>query len=156
MARTASLLFVFLPVAGAWAVWHEWKVLRQGVPLSHQGLMDATALGVRHPQRIRILHVEKIPVLNGRLLRALSKFWPQISTHTIGLCLRYGIYLREGCALDRQRELIAHECVHTAQYERCGGFLKFMARYFSECIRYGYLSAPMEMEAVEGAERIRR
>jgi len=154
MGKTASLGLLFLPVAGIWVAWHERKILREGVPLSSQGMMDAAEVGVRHPEKIRVLQVRNIPVLNGRFIRALSKFWPEISTHTIGLCLRYGIYLRKGTASGRERELIAHECAHTAQYEACGGILRFLLRYFSECIHYGYLSAPMEMEAVERTERI--
>ena len=154
MGKAASLAFIFLPVAGLWVAWHEQKILREGAPLSRQGMRDATEVGVRHPEKIRVLQMRSIPILNGRFIRALSKFWPEISTQTIGLCLRYGIYLREGIAPGRERQLIAHECVHTAQYEACGGILRFLLRYFSECIHYGYRSAPMEVEAVERAERI--
>ena len=154
MGKAASLGFVFLPLAGMWVAWHERKILRKGVPLSAQCMVDAAEMGVRHPEKIRVLQVRSIPVLNGRFLRAVSKFWPEISTQTIGLCLRYGIYLRKGTALARERQLTAHECVHTAQYEANGGILRFLLRYFSECLQHGYRFAPMEMEAVERAERI--
>ncbi len=47
----------------------------------------------------------------------------------------------------RDRGLIAPECMHTAQYERLGGFRSFLARYLAECVEFGYLNAPLEREA---------
>jgi len=61
------------------------------------------------------------------------------------MALRYGIFVRKDCWGDRQ--LIAHECVHTAQYERCG-FRGFLEKYLRECLEIGYPAAPMEQEAI--------
>ena len=46
------------------------------------------------------------------------------------------------------RHLIAHECVHTGQYERSGSVAGFLRAYFSECLEIGYPDAAMEQEAV--------
>src|ERR1017187_6058169 len=42
-----------------------------------------------------------------------------ISPSTGGMTLRYGIFIRTDCW--GQRPIIAHELVHTSQYERLGG-----------------------------------
>ncbi len=62
------------------------------------------------------------------------------------MALRYGIYLRSDHW--NHRSTIVHECVHTAQYERLGGFLPFLRQYLQECVTIGYPAAPMEQEAI--------
>ena len=76
----------------------------------------------------------------------LSRVFPQVSPHTVGLSLRYGIYIR--AAYWGDRHLIAHECVHTGQYERFGSSAKFLTAYFSQCLVAGYPGAALEQEAV--------
>jgi hypothetical protein len=61
---------------------------------------------------------------------------------TIGLTLRYGIFIRADCW--GERRLVVHELVHTLQYERLGGFMPFLQQYLHECITIGYPAAPME------------
>ena len=92
------------------------------------------------------MKVDKIPVLNSRLLGILSRFVPGVSDKTVGLTLRYGIYIRKAYWGDRL--LVAHECVHTGQYERSGSVHAFLMDYFTECITDGYPSAAMEQEAI--------
>ena len=48
--------------------------------------------------------------------------------------------------------LMRHEQVHWAQYERMG-LLRYYATYIYQVLRYGYHSAPMEVEARNGALR---
>jgi len=103
-------------------------------------------MGVAHPEKIRLMKVDQIPVLNGRVVKALSSLFPMISCNTVGLTLRYGIYIRSRYWDDRH--LIAHECVHTGQYERCGSVASFLKCYFTECLETGYPDAPMEQEAI--------
>jgi hypothetical protein len=69
-----------------------------------------------------------------------------------GLTLQYGIFVRGDCRQDRH--LVVHELVHTAQYERLGGILRFLRDYLFECATLGYGEAPLEQEAVEVAARI--
>lgn len=63
----------------------------------------------------------------------------------------------ESTALQRRfasnRQVIAHECVHTAQHERLGGLRPFLELYIRQCVASGYLEAPLEQEArVRSAE----
>ena len=71
---------------------------------------------------------------------------------TRGLALRYGIFVRSDCW--DERRLIAHELVHTAQYERLGGIRPFLRQYLTECLTIGYPAGPMEQEAIATASRL--
>ncbi len=139
-------LLPLVPLAAEWVRREERKILRDGVPLSPESLMDASRMGVAHPEKIRLMNVERIPVLNGAFISWLSRLVPAISSHTVGLSLRYGIYIRSRHWGDRH--LIAHECVHTGQYERHGDIGAFLRAYFTECIEVGYPDAPLEQEAI--------
>ena len=73
---------------------------------------------------------------------------------TVGLSARYGIFLRT--PYHRDRRLLAHELVHTLQYERLGGIRPFLRRYLHECLTAGYAAADMEGEAIEAASALCR
>ena len=68
-----------------------------------------------------------------------------ISPCTIGLTLRYGIFIR-GDHWDSRR-LVVHELAHTMQNVRLGNIKAFLRRYLHECITIGYPAAQMEQEA---------
>ena len=141
-----KFLPLWLPIVTLWVEREERKILRHGVPLSPAGLVDAAQMGVAHPENIRLMKVDRIPWLNGLFMKLLARAIPAVSPDTVGLCLRYGIYIRTRHWSNRQ--LIAHECVHTAQYERSGNLGEFLRTYFTECLKIGYPDAPLEQEAI--------
>jgi hypothetical protein len=151
-AQLLEALPMLLPLAEQWAKDQEAHILKAGSPLPEQNLADALKLGVKNPERIRLLSVRSVPLPDNPLLKQAALSTSLISPDTIGLTLRYGIFIRSDFWGNRQ--LIAHECVHTAQYERLGGFSQFLSLYLKECLKIGYPQAPMEQEAVSGAKRI--
>ena len=142
-----------LPLAAAWAGEQEARILAAGTPLTPAQISDAQQMGVLHPERVRLLAVESIPMPTHPLLHAAGKAAGLIGPYTAGLTLRHGIYIRRDLFGDRF--LVAHELVHTAQYERCGSIIDFLRLYLHECLTIGYPAAPMEQEAVVAAERLR-
>jgi len=142
-----------LPRAAAWASGEESRILAAGIALTATQLSDARRVGVAQPERIRLLVVDSIPRPDDPILRAASEATGLLSPFTAGLSLRYGIYVRSEFVDDRF--LIAHELVHTAQYERCGGIIEFLRQYLHECLAIGYPDAPMEQEAIILSERLR-
>jgi Domain of unknown function (DUF4157) len=65
------------------------------------------------------------------------------------------IYLRPGaCRPDTVAGLmlLAHELAHVGQYRRGATWLTFLLSY----LRHGYHMSPLEIEARETAERVRR
>ena len=128
------------------------RILRDGVPLSLRELSDALRVGVKDPERVRLLRVETIPSPEHPTLKAAyiaGNFAPSAPR---GLTLHYGVFVRADQW--RDRALIVHELVHTAQYERLGGMEPFLRQYFFECATVGYRKSAMENEAVTTAVRI--
>ena len=142
---TPEQLKLLLPLACAWAEEQESVILQEGVPLTTSQLADARRIGIAHPDRVRLRVVEEIPLPTHPGLRMAAEMTGLLSPMTIGLTLRYGIFIRS----DHwgERRLIVHELVHTLQYERSGGFMAFLQRYLHECVTIGYPAAPMEQEA---------
>lgn len=145
-------LDALLPLAADWAAQEESRVLQEGVPLSPAEMAAARTIGVKNPERVRVLRVEAVPVPTLPQLRAAAEAIHFLSPETSGLTLQYGIFVRWDCWQDRA--LLAHELVHTEQYERLGGILPFLQRYLHECLTIGYANAPMELEATEVSARL--
>ena len=147
LRQSAAWLFVpmALPFACAWVAWQERRILKEGVPLDAGQLGVARALGVARPERIRLLVLPRLPLPHNALMRRLGLWTSGLSTETIGLSARYGIFLRSPYHCDSQ--LLAHELIHTRQYERLGGLRPFLRQYLRECFTEGYLFAPLEQEA---------
>ena len=141
-----------LPLAAEWAMEQQQRVLCEGVPLSKKEMADAKAIGVRHPERIRLLRVDSIPVPLHPMLKAAAASFNFVTAAPSGLALENGIFVRTDHW--RDRELIAHELAHTAQYQRLGGVLPFLQTYIVQCATVGYQEAPLEREATAIAQRI--
>jgi len=133
-----------------WVRRQEKIILKTGVPLTIELMRIALQMGVRFPERVRILEVEEVPPLFG-VLRFFAKRLGLITSQMHGMSLRYGIYIRADCwGKDR---LIIHELVHTWQYERFGGVSPFLKAYLHECIvTPGYPHGALEQEAQKWGE----
>ena len=115
-------------------------------------LSDALKVGVKDPERVRLLQVEIIPSPTHPILQAAYQVGKLVPTAPRGLTVYYGIFVRADYWRDRR--LIVHELVHTAQYERLGGIEPFLRQYLAECATVGYGKSPMEGEATSVAARI--
>jgi len=146
MKLITQLCLVALPFGVRWVRAQESRILAEGVPLPEASLSDARAAGVIHPEKIRLLKVDAVPMPLNSLLLTVAKIAGLHSPNTAGMALRYGIYIRQDYW--GSRHIIAHECVHTAQYERLGGIQPFLRLYIQECIELGYPQSPLEQEAI--------
>ncbi len=142
----AALFDKLLPFVARRAEAFEARILRVGVPLTEEEQTAAEALGVRHSGQVRLLCLATVPTPNDLMLRTTIAALRLFTPATRGLALRYGIFVRSDCWRDRR--LIAHELVHTGQYERFGGIEPFLRCYLWECLTIGYAKAPLEQEAV--------
>jgi hypothetical protein len=147
-----SHLESLLPLAAAWAREHQEFILTTGVPLSEPELFEARRVGVKQPERVRLLSVPAIPFPAHPLLQAACRATNFVPESPRGLTLCYGIYLRSDCW--RDRGIVVHELVHTAQYERLGGISPFLRSYLGECMTFGYENSSMENEARLAASRL--
>ncbi len=146
---TRIVVTAFLPVACVWAARHEFTILRRGVALSAAQADKARQIGVVHPGKVRLLAVDVMPPTN-RLLRSIGVKLGFVPSQTIGMTLRYGIFIQADHWGDRR--LLVHELAHVAQYERFGGFRRFLFQYLQECINPGYPLGDLELEANRAEE----
>lgn len=137
---------LLLPLALEWAEEQEEEILEKGAGLSDPQMEDARLIGVRHPEKVRILEVPCIPLPEDPQLAAAAAEIGLITERTEGMTLGYGIFIRARCR--HRRRVIVHELVHAAQYERLGGLLPFLEQYLSECVTRGYPNGPLEREAM--------
>ncbi len=127
------IIMIILPIACRWVGSKEKLILREGEVLSNELREFAVKIGIKDPSQVRILKVDKIPLLAlmpGKLA---------------GLTLNYGIYIRKDCVASTR--ILKHELAHTLQYEQLGGIKGFLKKYFKEVMIFGYHQAPMELEA---------
>jgi hypothetical protein len=76
-----------LPLAARWAEKLEARILRKGVSLLEEGLIDARALGVREPERVRLLCLASVPTPDDPMLRAAAAAVQFLTPTTRGLAL---------------------------------------------------------------------
>jgi len=105
-----------LPLACTWAAEQEQLILKTGVPLTDVQMADARKIGVAHPEKVRLLKVERIPGPTDPILAMAAKATNFLSENTEGMTIQHGIFIRSDCW--EKRLLVAHELVHTTQYER--------------------------------------
>jgi hypothetical protein len=135
-----------LPLACLWAEEQEKLIAQKGVCLTLSQIEDAEKVGISHPNDVRLLKVDKIPLPKNPELLAAIKLTQILSPGAHVVTFRYGIYIRS--EFWGNRPLVVHELVHTAQYERMGGFKPFLEKYLLECFTIGYPDGPMEQEAI--------
>lgn len=134
----------------AWAEEQERRILRSGAALDAQGMRDARAIGVKHPERVRILETAAMPSPEHTLFVTAVGRRRLIPPETEALTLGYGIYLH--ASHRGSRSLVAHELKHVAQQEALGGLRPFYRKYLAECFTHGYPNGPMEREAMRVEE----
>jgi hypothetical protein len=151
---TPEQFAVLLPLACAWAEEQEQIILQRGISLSAAEMADAKRIGLWHPEQVRVLAVESIPMPRRPALKMAAEATGLLSPLTAGLTLRYGISIRSDCW--GERRIAVHELAHVAQYERLGGFEPFLRQYLQECLTFGYPAAPLEQEAKRVEQEICR
>lgn len=140
-----------MPWVALWAWRTERRTLNAGRPLFTSEWAAAVRVGVRHPEKVRVLALDEIPMPGVGWMHRIAARWGFDRRHIGGLCLRYGILLRRDLAA--QPVIMAHELVHTAQFERHGSLAGFLRAYLLQCLREGYANAPLEREAVLKSQR---
>jgi hypothetical protein len=130
--------------ASIWALARLHIALEQGGPLNASEVELARAVGVEHPEVVRILEVDAIPTPDDPELRAVAEqaglFGPDIA----GITFDHGIYIRKG---QRTTRLVSHELRHVHQYEQAGSVQNFLALYIPQLLSVGYAQAPLEIDA---------
>ena len=133
-----------LPDAIAWAEEQFQLIQKHGHPLPEQFLPIAHAVGVKHPELVRVAAATHLPLPLHPELRAAAIQAGLLGPGMVGLTLGYGIVIVNGHA---SLHLLSHELRHVHQYEAAGSIATFLPRYLAQIVEFGYRDAPYEQDA---------
>ena len=132
------------PLALRWVNDVEIKLIDSGRPLSEDEVAIAKSVGVRSPERVRVVVLSEFPLPENEFLLAEASKYGLGSSAEGGRTMGYVIMLKERFA--KTRWIMAHELVHVAQQEKMGRE-PFLRRLMTEYELMGYRRAPLELEA---------
>jgi hypothetical protein len=139
-----------MPTVIEWAIKEEADALKNGEPLNRAESEYAKAIGIRHPEKVRLLKVYAIPFPTDPMIRLAANEKGFVLSEMRGLTLGYAIFIREDCW--RQLSLVVHELAHVHQYESHGG-LSLLRQFVLEYFIDGYSNSSLEREAVSIEQR---
>lgn len=137
----------------AWYRACETAGLAQGHPLDAKQMALARAVGVQHPDRVRIVIGFTYPAptsttFNDRIRATIRSAPVPLAASTFG----HAIFINPD---DRHiRSVLAHELTHVAQFERLG-MPEFVHQFVLQLTLFGRLRAPLEREATANGRRFR-
>lgn len=146
-AELAAQLPQIAPRVIQWAEVQSGQALRAGVALTPAQVALARRVGVKEPQRVRIVVVDEIPLPDEPALKAASAQVGLSQSSAAGLTLGHAVLLRRG--FENDARLLSHELRHVAQYEAKGGIPAFLAEHLQHLVRFGYDESPFERDARE-------
>ncbi|KIE59156.1 hypothetical protein A946_03900 [Methylacidiphilum kamchatkense Kam1] len=117
---------------------------KEGRLLSDSELIVAKKVGVRYPERIRIVFVDQIPHPEDPQLLEIAQSYGLSFPSMIGLALGYTIFIRNN---NFSEKLLAHECRHVYQFEQAGSIESYLQNYLQSLLPNGYANSPYEKDA---------
>lgn len=141
-----SVLPSLLPVAIAWAEARSVEGGGAGSALDSEGIVIALAVGVQHPELVRICVVESLPLPEDASLRMAALQTGLLGPGIVGITLGYSILI---CRGHESIRLLSHELRHVHQYESHGSIAGFLPAYLQQIATCGYRDAPFEIDARE-------
>lgn len=127
-----------------WAQEQSRVAIEAGTLLSKEESGLAKMVGVEHPELVRILEVDVIPVPSDIELKTMAEATGLFSPDIAGITFNYGIYIKKG---HRKNHLVSHELRHVYQYEKAGSIQNFLNAYILQLLSVGYANAPLELDA---------
>ncbi len=128
-----------------WAEGQARHIESRGRLLSDEERSRAARIGVRAPERIRILFVPVVPFPDSPSIKAIVDRVGIRSETSAGMTLGYGIFIRADQKY--RNDILPHELRHVAQYECAGSIREFMHFYLKELLHFGYGYGPLEIDA---------
>lgn len=137
-------LDLVVPRAIAWYTAQESALLPVGRPLTEDEVAMAARMGVRHPEKVRIIVRDEFPVPDDLVLAQELSQLGFGARRPDGFTMGYAVLVTPRS--EGKRWLLAHELAHVGQCERLGT-QALVRRYLLELRVLGYARAPLELEA---------
>jgi hypothetical protein len=128
--------------------WFERGVAQaDGIPLDKAGIRIAKTVGVKHPERVRVVQCEEqLPIPDNQDARdAYFKFFREAVAVTIG----YVVWVRRKSMQDPRiaRLILSHELRHVQQFEQTSSIAEFVTNLLKEINCSGYRDSFYERDA---------
>ncbi len=140
----ASNLPIILPLACKWADERSNEIQSNGMPLSSEEIDIARKVGVKHPEKVRVLETPSLPLPENPILREAAIGTGLLGPNMVGLTLGHSIYI---CTGHMTKRLLSHELRHVHQYEALESVEGFLTEYLSQIVTHGYTDSPLEIDA---------
>jgi hypothetical protein len=132
------------PLALQWLNETEADLLGKGRALSEAEVSMARTVGVKLPERVRVVVLPQFPQPSNKTLLTATIKYGLGNAAEGGRTMDYVIMLKEKYA--KERWLLAHELAHVSQQEQMGREA-FVRRFIAERELMGYRRAPLELQA---------
>lgn len=153
-ANQEEFLSKFMAYYVKWAEEIEARGQATGTPLDPDQVRLAAEIGIKHPEKVRLVFVDEIPFpTENPEIKLAGETFGFIGPGIVNNAQAFGytIWVRKGFTLDQPR--LAHELVHVWQIERSTSFAAYAGQYVSELIEYGHDKSPLELEAYDANQR---
>ncbi len=140
----------FLEKYVEWAKGIDREGLERGARLDATQLQLAKDVGIKHPERVRLVWVDAVPFpMEDKFMRTIGESIGFVGPGIVNNAQAFGyaIWVRKGFNLDRPN--LAHEFVHVRQIEQSGDFGGFVSRYMQQLQEFRHEEMPIEQEAYE-------
>jgi hypothetical protein len=144
-----------LPPYIEWVKVTEQTGVQTGEPLDTKQLLLAQEIGIKHPEKVRLVYVESVPFpYDNLMLTTVGEALGFIGEGIVNNAqvFGYAIYVRRGYPLTTPQ--LAHELVHVLQIER-SDLQQVITQHFADLVTYGYENSPLEVEAFAANEKYR-
>lgn len=153
-AGQEEFLSKFMAYYVKWAEEIEARGQATGIPLDPDQTRLAAEIGIKHPEKVRLVFVDEVPFpTENPEIKLAGETFGFIGPGIVNNAQAFGytVWVRKGFTLDRPR--LAHELVHVWQIERSTSFAAYAGQYVSELIQHGHDKSPLELEAYEANQR---
>jgi len=134
-----------LPKVISWAEAEATRGVDAGRELTERERDFARKVGVTHPERIRIIAVDALPMPTDPPLRAAAEQTGFLDPRMVGLTLGHSVFICRGHETPR---LLSHEFRHVYQYEQAGSIAEFLPGYLLQIVECGYAATIFETDAL--------
>ena len=131
-----------LPKAISWAEAEAIRGAGAGRELTDRERDFARKVGVTHPERIRVITLDALPMPTDPPLRAAAKQTGFLDPGMVGLTLGHSVFICRGHEIPR---LLSHEFRHVYQYEQAGSIAEFLPGIYFKSSSMATLRQPSRL-----------
>jgi len=136
----------------------ESYVHEHGRQLTENELKYAKSIGIKYPEKIRVLLTKNFPVPQNKEVLNGFKELGYDSILVAGVTYGHSIFIKPSWLpnwLYNKDAILAHELVHVRQVEETKNYKNFLRTYLIQAFTHEYFKIPYEQEAYESMKKFK-